>query len=86
MWISLKLFLEVVIKGKSNSWDARIMFYDSLVTTPNNDLLTTLDTSFWLLETFEDDYGYEIWLKVFRVFLKYRLPGKRHFNMFHFKS
>ena len=36
------------------------MSYDSLVTTPNNDLLTTLDTSFRLLETFEDDYGYEI--------------------------
>ena len=42
------------MNGKSNSWDVRIMSYDSLVTTPNNDLLTTLDTSFRLLETFED--------------------------------
>ena len=50
----INVILEVVIKGKSNSWDVRIMSYDSLVTTPNNDLLTTLDTSFRLLETFED--------------------------------
>ena len=40
-----------------------------------------------LLETFrfedEDDHEYEIWLKVFCVFSKYRLPGILHFTIFH---
>ena len=30
----------------------------------------------------DDDYEYEIWLEVFRTFLKYRLPGKLHFTIF----
>ena len=40
-----------------------------------------------LIETFgfedDDDYEYEIWLKVFRTFSKYKLPGKLQFTIFH---
>ena len=41
MWISVKLFLEVVTKRKSNSWDVRT--FSSIVGNVFNSLLTTMN-------------------------------------------
>ena len=48
MWISLKLFLEVVIKGKSNSWDVRTSSPRATATkhTIQNIVMATLEFSF----------------------------------------
>ena len=48
MWISLKLFLEAVIKGKTNSWDFRISSQSATVTkhTMQNIVVATVEFSF----------------------------------------
>ena len=48
MWISLKLFLEVVIKGKSNSWDFRTSSQSATATkhTMQNIVMAAVEFSF----------------------------------------